>query len=121
MLDCKLSDDDIDKLYDKTKKIWMLTDSYISNKLNNDIQLVVDCAYERDYILFNTGKLIIPNDTITINKNIVFTYFIDETDYENGVFPETKQKSIFTCPEDKAIFDIKFSILLYIVVYFSMF
>lgn len=67
--------------------------------------MIIDCANENDIIMFSTENTIIPLDTIAIDKNLILTYFSNDLIYSSDL-SETEIKAIFSCPNDKAIFDI---------------
>lgn len=106
---CTLASDQINNFYDEDSKTWILTDEIIKNDLNDDIQMIVNCVNRGDTIMFDTNDVIKPISTIVITReDLTFSYYIKDTILKDGIFPESKAKMKFTCPDDAALFDIKY-------------
>lgn len=107
-LECTLTNNQISNYYDEATNTWSISSADLTDDLENDIQSIFDCASDGDYVMFNTENTIIPDDTISISKNLTISFFTDSIESENGAFPETETKVVFNCPEDKAIFNIEY-------------
>lgn len=119
--DCELTQNQIDDVYDESNGIWTLNTEFIEDDLENDIQLIVDCASVGDTIMFDVATTIQPESTIAVTTaDLTFTGYTDDTTIKDEIFPESDSKVTFTCPENKSIFDIQYY-LFYTYIYLTIY
>jgi len=94
------------RLYNQSTQTWSITDEILED-LNNDIQDVVACAASGDTILISTERMIQPQRSIIISKNLTISSQPEGPLLRNRSIIETKEKVKFSCPPSGDLFVIR--------------
>lgn len=103
---CTLSSSNRMRLYNQSTQTWSITDEILED-LNNDIQDVVACAASGDTILISTERMIQPQRSIIISKNLTISSQPEGPLLRNRSIIETKEKVKFSCPPSGDLFVIR--------------
>ena len=97
--ECDLSERVIDRALDGGSRTWRIDDE-LWEDIDEDLQEIVNCSEEGDTLLFDVSDTLRPSGQITLPWSLTLTADTPDTDLVEGVFPETRRKTTFTCQPD---------------------
>lgn len=104
---CALRDNVIERYLNANTRTWRIDDAALS-EVDNDLQAIVNCSEEGDLILLDVTDNIQPSRRIVIPWQLTWSARMRDTTLQDGVFPESRRKTTFNCPnEDEGVFFIQ--------------
>eukprot|EP00210_Caulerpa_lentillifera_P006409 g6122.t1 len=100
---CKLSEIQITQIYNKTKRVWSITDEVLE-ELDSDLQKIINCAQKDDILSFQTAKVVTPKSTLSIPWNLTLTSGVTLSSTSGSSEVEPSPVS-FTCPKKGSLID----------------
>eukprot|EP00210_Caulerpa_lentillifera_P003966 g3785.t1 len=101
-MSCRLSADNVSRIYFQSSRQWLVTDEVLDT-VDNDVQLIIECANEDDSIFFRTSSVIRPTRTLNVTKNLTLGTQHEPDFTENGSQISTSEMTRFTCPESRQL------------------
>ena len=98
-LPCSLSAERLDLHLNETTRTWRINRSLLDD-VKGDIQVIVNCTTPGDVLSFSPKRRIRPSSRVVIPWPLTLTAPVDSSNLEEGVFPRSDAKAIFTCPSE---------------------
>ena len=98
---CSLGDQTIREHLNETTRTWRISRSLLDD-VEDDIQVIVNCTKPSDVLSFSSKRRIRPSSRVVIAWPLTLTSTVDNSEVEEGVFPRSEVKAVFTCPNRRA-------------------
>ena len=104
---CWLTKRSLEEHLNETTRTWHINRSILDD-VEDDIQVIINCTKPGDVLSFSSQRRIRPSSRIVIPWPLTLTAPVSSSDVEEGVFPLSEAKALFTCPNRReGIFFVK--------------
>lgn len=103
---CQLTASQRRQFYDTSSRQWIVTDAVLE-ELGNDLQSIIACTAQDDFILFSTRTRIKPRRPMTITRRLTLSAQPRGSLFRNGVLVETPRKVRLTCPDRGSLLTVR--------------
>ena len=108
---CRLSQEEISAMLDDQRRVWMV-DEAVVRELDNDVQLLIDCTQEGDFVFFPAGSHIRPSKRVEILWRLTLGTFSESTSATDATAYDGRERAVFTCRRNRGLFYVGYVTLL---------
>ena len=108
---CRLSQEEISAMLDDQRRVWMV-DEAVVRRLDNDVQLLIDCTQEGDSVFFPAGSHIRPSRRVEIPWRLTVGTFAGSTSATDETAFGRRERTVFSCRRNRGLFYVRYVTLL---------